>query len=88
MFLDAHQHFWKYNPLEYLWINEKMGVLKKDFLPDDLIKEMEETKSKSEKSIEIAVRLINELKPLCQGVHIMPLGWDKKVPAILEKAGL
>ena len=54
----------------------------------ELIKEMEETKDKSETSVEVAVRLIKELKPLCRGVHIMPLGWDKKVPAILEKAGI
>ena len=40
------------------------------------------------KSIEIAARLIKELKPLCQGIHIMPLGWDKYVPAVLTAAGL
>ncbi|PIU51784.1 5,10-methylenetetrahydrofolate reductase, partial [Candidatus Desantisbacteria bacterium CG07_land_8_20_14_0_80_39_15] len=39
-------------------------------------------------SIEISARLIKELKPLCQGVHIMPLGWGHHVPAILEAAGL
>jgi len=39
-------------------------------------------------SIEIAGRLIRELKQYCQGVHIMPLGWDKYVPAVLDAAGL
>jgi L-fuconolactonase len=34
--LDAHQHFWNYSPAEYGWINEKMAVLKRDFLPQDL----------------------------------------------------
>ena len=58
------------------------------FVPDNLIKEMEETKDKSAKSIEIAARLIKDLKPLCQGIHIMPIGWDKKVPAVLDAAGL
>jgi methylenetetrahydrofolate reductase (NADPH) len=58
------------------------------FVPDDLIKEMEEAKDKSAKSIEIAARLIKELKPLCQGIHIMPIGWDKKVPQVLDAAGL
>ena len=58
------------------------------FVPDNLIKEMEETKDKSAKSIEIASRLIKELKPLCQGIHIMPIGWDKKVPLTLDAAGL
>lgn len=57
-------------------------------VPDALIKEMEETKDKSAKSIEIAARLIKELKPLCRGIHIMPIGWDKKVPLVLEAAGI
>jgi len=58
------------------------------FVPDNFIKEMEETKDKSAKSIEIAARLIKELKPLCQGIHIMPIGWDKKVPSVLDASGL
>ena len=59
---------------------------KKQALP--LIKEMEETKDKPAKSIEIAARLIKELKPMCNGIHIMPIGWDKKVPLVLEASGL
>lgn len=57
-------------------------------VPEALIKEMEETKDKSAKSIEIAARLVKELQPLCQGIHIMPIGWDKKVPLVLDAAGL
>jgi 5,10-methylenetetrahydrofolate reductase len=57
-------------------------------VPDKLIKEMEETKDKVAKSVEIASRLIKELKPMCQGIHIMPIGWDKKVPLVLDAAGL
>lgn len=60
------------------------GVL----VPEGLIKEMEETTDKSAKSIEIAARLIKELKPMCRGMHIMPIGWDKKVPLVLDAAGL
>lgn len=36
MRIDAHQHFWQYNPVKYAWIDESMGVLKRDFLPPDL----------------------------------------------------
>ena len=57
-------------------------------VPDNLIKEMQETKDKSATSIEIAARLIKELKPFVQGIHIMPIGWDKKVPLVLEASGL
>jgi L-fuconolactonase len=34
--IDAHQHFWKYDPLVHEWINEDMSVIQKDFLPADL----------------------------------------------------
>jgi len=57
-------------------------------VPDSLIKEMEETKDKIAQSVEIASRLIRELKPLCQGIHVMPIGWDKVVPRVLEASGL
>lgn len=57
-------------------------------VPDELIDEMEKTQDKAKKSIEIAARLIKELAPLCRGVHIMPIGWDKKVPLVLDAAGL
>jgi len=60
------------------------GVL----VPDNLIKEMEEAKDKTAKSVEIAARLIKELKPMCQGIHIMPIGWDTKVPLVMDAAGL
>lgn len=36
MIIDAHQHFWKFNPVRDTWISEEMQVLRKDFLPDDL----------------------------------------------------
>ena len=38
--------------------------------------------------VEIAAQIIRECRPYCQGVHIMALGWEAKVPALLEKAGL
>ena len=58
------------------------------FVPDSLIKEMDDAKDKGAKSIEIASRLIKELKLLCRGIHIMPIGWVKKVPLVLDAAGL
>ena len=58
------------------------------FVPEPLIKEMEETKDKVKTSIEIAARLIKGLKNLCDGVHIMAIGMEDKVPIIMERAGL
>lgn len=34
--IDAHQHFWFYDPDEYGWIDDSMEVLKQHFLPEDL----------------------------------------------------
>jgi L-fuconolactonase len=34
--IDAHQHFWMYSPEEYGWIGDDMGVLRRDYLPDEL----------------------------------------------------
>lgn len=34
--IDAHQHFWKYNPTDYVWMTDAMDVLRRDFLPADL----------------------------------------------------
>jgi len=34
--IDAHQHFWKYNPVRDSWINDEMKVIQRDFFPADL----------------------------------------------------
>jgi L-fuconolactonase len=41
MRIDAHHHFWKYDPIEYDWISEEMCVIRRDFLPADLKAEVE-----------------------------------------------
>ena len=34
--IDAHQHFWNYNPADFDWITDDMSVIRKDFLPEEL----------------------------------------------------
>ena len=36
MRIDAHQHFWKYNPHRDGWITDDMAAIRRDFLPADL----------------------------------------------------
>lgn len=36
MKIDAHQHFWRYDPVHYEWIDDSMRVIRRDFLPADL----------------------------------------------------
>ena len=57
-------------------------------MPEELIDKMAKTEDKTQTGIEIAANLIKELKDICHGVHIMAIGWEKKVPAVLDAAGL
>jgi L-fuconolactonase len=41
MRIDAHQHFWVYDPREYAWIDDAMASLRRNFLPADLRLELE-----------------------------------------------
>ena len=41
MRIDAHQHFWRYEPREYDWIDDSMASLRRDFLSADLQPELE-----------------------------------------------
>ena len=57
-------------------------------VPEELIDRMAEAEDKARTGIEIAANLIKELRDICHGVHIMAIGWEKRVPAILNAAGL
>jgi L-fuconolactonase len=37
MKIDTHQHFWKYNDRDYVWMTDGMDKLRKDHLPADLL---------------------------------------------------
>jgi L-fuconolactonase len=39
MRIDAHQHFWKYDPARDTWITDPMSILKRNYLPEDLNRE-------------------------------------------------
>jgi len=58
------------------------------FVPEELIEKMAAAGDKAKTGVEIAANIIKELKGMCQGVHIMAIGWEKKVPAVLDAAGL
>ena len=60
-------------------------------VPDEMLDELRADKEKTKAGItglEIAARIIRECRPYCQGVHIMSLGWESKIPTLLEMAGL
>lgn len=69
------------------FLNENVAGI---HVPDDIISELSgvEKEKRIRKSCEISARLIKELKNMCQGIHIMSLGWEKHIPEVLDMAGL
>ncbi len=67
--IDAHQHFWQYDPVTHDWINEGMSVIRKDFLPQDLQPLLQQNKvagcvavqaAQSEKETDFLIQLAKE----------------------------
>jgi 5,10-methylenetetrahydrofolate reductase len=66
------------------WLNENVPGIR---VPDALLKEMSasgESAREQQAGIDIAARVISQIKPLCAGVHVMAMGWERHIPAILE----
>ena len=88
--IDAHQHFWKFDPVRHNWITNEMSVIKKDFLPHDLQPLLLKNNfdgcvvvqvDQSEKETQFLIDLANE-NDFIKGV----VGWvDLKAENIEEK---
>ena len=58
-------------------------------VPQWMIDELAADKEKAKLGItgvELAAKVIKECRPYCQGLHIMALGWEAKVPELLKLA--
>jgi len=60
------------------------------FVPDAMIEALAKAPKddRAQKSVELMAELINELKPMCQGVHIMAMGWEQYVPGLIDACQL
>ncbi len=69
------------------WLNGNVPGIR---VPQVLIDEMESAGPEGEaaKGVEIAARIIRQVRKLCAGVHIMAIGWEAKIPEILQASGL
>mgnify|MGYP003308195319 FL=1 len=63
------------------------GVHVPQYMIDELAADKERAKA-GITGVEIAAKIIKECRPYCQGVHIMSLGWESKIPTLMEMAGL
>jgi 5,10-methylenetetrahydrofolate reductase len=70
------------------WLNANLpGVV----VPQDMLQAMEDAAAAGnarEQGIELSARIVREMRGLCQGVHIMAIGWEAEVAEILRAAGV
>ena len=57
-------------------------------VPDHLIDELTRGADPAETSVGMASDIVREVAPMCHGVHIMAIGWERFIPDVLEAAGL
>ena len=60
-------------------------------IPEAMIQRIADAAKKDnviEESLDIAAETIDELRNLCKGIHIMAIGWEKHIPAMLDGSGL
>ena len=57
-------------------------------VPDHLTVELERAENLAETSIDITGGIVRNVAPMCQGVHIMAIGWEHRIPAVMEAAGM
>ena len=67
--------------------NNVAGVHVPQWMIDELAADKEKAKA-GITGIELAAKVIQECRPYCQGLHIMALGWEAKVPELLKLAGI
>ena len=67
--------------------NNVAGVHVPQWMIDELAADKEKAKA-GITGVELAAKVIKECKPYCQGLHIMALGWEAKVPELLKLAGI
>lgn len=57
-------------------------------VPDALIEKISGAQDRREVSVEIAAGIASEIRGMCQGLHVMAIGWEEMIPKILEAAGV
>jgi methylenetetrahydrofolate reductase (NADPH) len=70
------------------WLNANVPGIR---VPDTLLEEMQGvagTDAEIPKGIDIAARTIRAVQSLCAGVHVMGLGWEAHIPAILQASDI
>ena len=55
-------------------------------VPAEVIKAIDKAEEVKVVSAKIAAGIVKDIMPMCQGIHIMAIGWESLIPSILEQA--
>jgi 5,10-methylenetetrahydrofolate reductase len=69
------------------WLNANVPGVR---VPQSMLDELERAGPEGEAAVgvDIAARTIREARKLCSGVHVMAIGWEHRIPEILEASGI
>jgi 5,10-methylenetetrahydrofolate reductase len=57
-------------------------------VPESIVEEMDSAENPAATGVAITSRLIRDVRAMCDGTHIMAIGWESRIPAILSAADL
>jgi len=57
-------------------------------IPDGLIAELPDAPGQPERAIVVSGRILNELRQVANGLHIIAVGWEAHLPQLVELAGV
>ena len=67
------------------FLNDKLPGVS---VPESIIEEMDSAENPAATSVAITSRLIRDVRAMCDGTHIMAIGWESRIPSILSAADL
>ena len=73
------------SPRVVTFINERLAGLE---VPEPIGRRISQAAVPADEAVDLAVEQVRACRDICDGVHIMPLGLDARVPEIVQRAGV
>ena len=59
-------------------------------IPENMIKRLDlsDRDAIKKESISITANIIKEIREMCDGIHVMAIGWENMIPNILDESNI
>ena len=57
-------------------------------VPSEVLRQLDQADDKAARSIELSAHILRSLRTLCQGLHIIAVGWEALLPELLQASGI